>query len=122
MVGLNKVTDTLVKLGIEASEINQVPSMLLGSLNLSPYQVAQMYQTLGNGGRKSPLTALKAVVNSDGELLYENFPRSSLVVSEQAVWLTIYGMKKVVSEGTARFLNSKYNWATLAGKTGTSND
>ncbi|MGF1906625.1 penicillin-binding protein 1B [Aliivibrio salmonicida] len=122
MVGLNKVTDTLVKLGIEASEINQVPSMLLGSLNLSPYQVAQMYQTLGNGGRKSPLTALKAVVNSDGELLYENFPRSSLVVPEQAVWLTIYGMKKVVSEGTARFLNSKYNWATLAGKTGTSND
>ena len=122
MVGLSKVSDTLVKLGVDAQEINQVPSMLLGSISLSPYQVAQMYQTLGNGGRKSPLTALKAVVNTEGELLYENFPRSSRVVSEQASWLTIYGMKKTVSEGTARFLNSKYSWAALAGKTGTSND
>lgn len=122
MVGLSKVSDTLVKLGVDAQEINQVPAMLLGSISLSPYQVAQMYQTLGNGGRKSPLTALKAVVNTDGELLYENFPRSSRVVSEQATWLTIYGMKKTVSEGTARFLNSKYSWAALAGKTGTSND
>ncbi|RYU64250.1 penicillin-binding protein 1B [Aliivibrio finisterrensis] len=122
MVGLNKVTDTLVKLGVNSQEINQVPSMLLGSISLSPYQVAQMYQTLGNGGRKAPLTALKAVVNTDGVLLYENFPRSSRVVPEQATWLTIYGMKKTVSEGTARFLNSKYSWAALAGKTGTSND
>ncbi|WP_122033638.1 penicillin-binding protein 1B [Aliivibrio sp. EL58] len=122
MVGLSKVSDTLVQLGVDAQEINQVPSMLLGSISLSPYQVAQMYQTLGNGGRKSPLTALKAVVNTDGELLYENFPRSSRVVPEQATWLTIYGMKKTVSEGTARFLNSKYSWAALAGKTGTSND
>ncbi|MGF1804973.1 penicillin-binding protein 1B [Aliivibrio sifiae] len=122
MVGLSKVTDTLVKLGVDAREINQVPSMLLGSLNLSPYQVAQMYQTLGNGGKKAKLTALKAVVDNDGILLYENFPRSSSVVPTQAAWLTIYGMKKTVSEGTARFLNSKYSWAGLAGKTGTSND
>lgn len=122
MVGLSKVSDTLVQLGVDAQEINQVPAMLLGSISLSPYQVAQMYQTLGNGGRKSPLTALKAVVNTEGELLYENFPRSSRVVPEQAAWLTIYGIKKTVSEGTARFLNSKYSWAALAGKTGTSND
>lgn len=122
MVGLSKVTDTLVKLGVDAQEINQVPSILLGSINLSPYQVAQMYQTLGNGGKKAKLTALKAVVDTQGTLLYENFPRASAVIPEQAAWLTIYGMKKTVSEGTARFLNSKYSWAALAGKTGTSND
>ncbi|WP_063652420.1 penicillin-binding protein 1B [Aliivibrio fischeri] len=122
MVGLSKVTDTLVKLGVDANEINQVPSMLLGSINLSPYQVAQMYQTIGNGGRKAALTALKAVVDNDGNLLYENFPKSAEVVPEQATWLTVYGMKRTVSEGTARFLNSKYSWAALAGKTGTSND
>ena len=122
MVGLNKVTDTLVKLGVDAQEINQVPSMLLGSINLSPYQVAQMYQTLGNSGKRSKLTALKAVVDNEGTLLYENFPRASAVVPEQAAWLTVYGMKRTVSEGTARFLNAKYSWAELAGKTGTSND
>lgn len=122
MVGLGKVTETLVNLGVESDEINQVPSMLLGSMNLSPYQVAQMYQTIGNGGRKASLTSLKAVVDSDGVLLYEHFPRSASVVPEQAAWLTIYGMKKTVSEGTARFLNAQFSWAKLAGKTGTSND
>lgn len=122
MVGLDHVTDTLVKLGVDANEINQVPSMLLGSINLSPYQVAQMYQTIANRGRKADLTALKAVVDSDGHLLYEHFPKAAPVVPEQAAWLTVYGMKKTVSEGTARFLANKYSWAELAGKTGTSND
>lgn len=121
-VGLNGVIDTLEYLGVDRDEVPPLPSMLLGAFTLTPYQVTQMYQSITSGGRKAPLTALRSVVDLDGNLLYQNWPKSSRVVPEQAAWLTTYGMKKVVSEGTGRFLKSKFGWATLAGKTGTSND
>ncbi len=121
-LGINNVIDTLDDLGVDRDEIPVVPSIVLGSFTLSPYQVTQMYQTIANSGRKAELTALRSVVDLDGNILYENWPKAKQVVPEQAAWLTMYGMKRVVSEGTARYLQSKYSWAGLAGKTGTSND
>ena len=36
--------------------------MLLGAANLSPLEVAQIYNTLANGGFRSPLRAVRAEV------------------------------------------------------------
>ncbi|MDN3615094.1 penicillin-binding protein 1B [Vibrio gallaecicus] len=121
-LGIKEVSNTLEKLGVDKSEIRPVPSMFLGAFSLTPYQVAQMYQTLTNSGRKAPLSALRSVVDFDGNVLYQSIPRVSQSVDQQAAWLTTYAMKKGVSEGTGRFLSSKFSWAALAGKTGTSND
>lgn len=121
-LGIKEVSKTLVKLGVDNSEIRPVPSMFLGSFSLTPYQVAQMYQTLTNSGKKAPLSALRSVVNLDGDVLYQTLPRVSQAVDQQAAWLTTYAMKKGVSQGTGRFLQNQFAWAALAGKTGTSND
>lgn len=121
-LGIKAVTETLVKLGVNPDEIRPVPSMFLGAFTLTPIQVAQMFQTLTNSGRKSPLSALRSVIDLDGNVLYQSVPKSSQAVDEQASWLTTYAMKKVVMEGTGRYLNGKFGWAALAGKTGTSND
>ncbi|MBW3694164.1 penicillin-binding protein 1B [Vibrio sp. T187] len=121
-LGIKNVSDTLERLGVDKSEIRPVPSMFLGSFSLTPFQVAQMYQTLTNSGKKAPLSALRSVVDIEGDVIYQSLPRVSQSVDEQAAWLTTYAMKKGVSEGTGRFLQSKFGWAALAGKTGTSND
>lgn len=121
-LGIDSVSNTIEKLGVDKSEIRPVPSMFLGSFSLTPFQVAQMYQTVTNSGRKAPLSALRSVVDSDGEVLYQSIPRVSQSVEQQAAWLTTYAMKRGVSEGTGRFLQSQFSWAGLAGKTGTSND
>ncbi len=121
-LGIPAVMDTLEKLGIDRSEIRPVPSMFLGSFSLTPYQVAQMYQTITNSGKRAPLTALRTVMDVDGNVIYQSIPKASQQVPQQAAWLTTYIMKKVVSEGTSRYLQGQYGWATLAGKTGTSND
>ncbi len=99
-----------------------MPSMFLGSFTLTPYQVAQMYQTLTNSGRKAELSALRSVIDLDGNVLYESIPRVKQTVDQQAAWLTTYAMKRGVMEGTGRYLNNRFAWAALAGKTGTSND
>ncbi|MGB2078910.1 MAG: penicillin-binding protein 1B [Vibrio sp.] len=121
-VGTGAVVDTLEKLGVPRDEINPVPSMFLGSYGLTPYQAAQMFQTITNSGRRATLTALRNVVDKEGEIIYRSLPKASQQVPEQAAWLTTYIMKKVVTEGTGRSLQAKYGKALLAAKTGTSND
>ncbi len=121
-LGIPSVVDTLERLGVDRSEIRPVPSMFLGSFTLTPFQVAQMYQTLTNSGRQAKLSALRSVVDLDGNALYQSIPKSSQTVDQQAAWLTTYAMKRGVLEGTGRYLNSQFGWAALAGKTGTSND
>ncbi len=121
-LGIDNITETLHKLGVDRSEIRPVPSMLLGSFSLSPYQVAQMYQTLTNSGKKAPMSALRSVIDLEGNVLYQSIPKVSQAVDQQAAWLTTYAMKRGVLEGTGRYLNNQFAWAALAGKTGTSND
>lgn len=121
-LGIPSVVDTLERLGVDRSEIKPVPSMLLGSFTLTPFQVAQMYQTLTNSGRRAPLSALRSVIDLDGNVLFQSLPHVSQAVDQQAAWLTTYAMKRGVLEGTGRHLNQKFGWAALAGKTGTSND
>ncbi|HFQ5430638.1 TPA: penicillin-binding protein 1B [Vibrio vulnificus] len=121
-LGIDQVSDTLARLGVNRNEIRPVPSMFLGAFSLSPLEVAQMYQTLTNSGRKAPLTALRSVVDLEGHVLYQSLPKSSPAVNEQAAWLTTYAMKQGVAQGTGRYLQNQFAWAALAGKTGTSND
>ncbi|MDC5704150.1 penicillin-binding protein 1B [Vibrio europaeus] len=121
-LGIPSVVKTLEKLGVDKNEIRPVPSMFLGSFTLTPFQVAQMYQTLTNSGKQARLSALRSVISLDGNVLYQSLPRVSQTVDQQAAWLTTYAMKRGVLEGTGRYLNSQFGWAALAGKTGTSND
>lgn len=121
-LGIPHVVDTFEKLGIDRKEIRPVPSMFLGSFTLTPIQVAQMYQTLTNSGKKAPLSALRSVLDMEGNVLYESIPSISQQVDQQAAWLTTYAMKRGVLEGTGRYLHGLFPNAALAGKTGTSND
>ncbi|MGF1727403.1 penicillin-binding protein 1B [Photobacterium nomapromontoriensis] len=121
-VGLDAVIDTMVELGVDRNEIPKLPSILLGALTLTPYEVTQMYQSVTSGGKKATLTVLRSVVDQQGNLLYQWVPKASQSVPEQAAWLTTYGMKNVVSQGTARFLQPQFGWAALAGKTGTTDN
>ncbi|MBY6188338.1 penicillin-binding protein 1B [Marinobacter hydrocarbonoclasticus] len=117
-IGLDPVISTLRKAGWP-SKITANPALLLGALDASPLQVAQLYQTLADGGRYRPLYAIGHVLNKEGERLVEQKTSSEQVLSAQASWLTNYAMTQVVERGTARRLKQQYPHTTLAGKTGT---
>ena len=121
-LGLPQVVDTWTKLGVPKDELNPVPAMLLGALNLTPVEVAQAFQTIASGGNRAPLSALRSVIAEDGEVIYQSFPQAQRAVSAQAAYLTLYTMQQVADHGTARALGAKYPKAMLAGKTGTTNN
>ncbi|RAP71227.1 penicillin-binding protein 1B [Candidatus Erwinia dacicola] len=121
-LGLPQVVDIWTKLGVQKDQLNPVPAMLLGALNLTPIEVAQAFQTIASGGSRAPLSAVRSVIAEDGSVLYQSFPQAERAVSAQAAYLTFYTMQQVVDHGTARALGAKYPRASLAGKTGTTNN
>ncbi|EEZ82703.1 penicillin-binding protein 1B [Vibrio alginolyticus 40B] len=114
-LGIPEVSNTLERLGVNKDEIRPVPSMFLGSFSLTPFEVAQMYQTLTNSGKRAKLTALRSVMDMEGNVLYQSLPRSSRAVDEQAAWLTTYAMKQGVAQGTGRLL-TKPVWLGCIGR------
>ena len=76
--------------------------MLLGATNLSPFEVAQMYNTLANGGFRSPLRAVRAVVNEGGKALKAPELEVAEAVSPEAVYTLDRMLVEVMERGTGR--------------------
>ena len=121
-LGLPAVVDTWTKLGAPKDQLNAVPAMLLGALNLTPIEVAQAFQTIASGGNRAPLSALRSVIAEDGTVLYQSYPQAERAVPAQAAYMTLWTMQQVVQRGTGRQLGAKYPGLHLAGKTGTTNN
>lgn len=120
-VGVENVANTLKGLGVE-SKIDEYPSLLLGALELSSFEVAQLYTTLANDGEYKKLTAISALTDSVGKVLYKHKVNAQPRFDKAAMYMTKYAMKRVTKDGTAKRLNLHFPSIQLAGKTGTSND
>ncbi|MEQ8428546.1 MAG: penicillin-binding protein 1B [Gammaproteobacteria bacterium] len=121
-VGLERVIKTLRNLGI-SGDIPRVPALLLGALDLSPYEVTQMYQTIASGGLQVPLKTVRAVFDSEGQPLKKYDLQVREYLKPEDAFLTQYLLTQVVEQGTAARLKRELpSLMPLAGKTGTTND
>lgn len=120
-VGVDKVANTLRGLGAQG-RINEYPSLLLGALEMSSFEVAQLYTTIAADGEYRKLTAISALTDSIGKVLYKHEVKSEPRFAKDAMYMTKYAMKRVTKDGTAKRLNLHFPSIQLAGKTGTSND
>ncbi|WMY97634.1 MAG: bifunctional glycosyl transferase/transpeptidase [Arsenophonus sp.] len=121
-IGLNKISHILTCLGIPEQTIKKNPAILLGSLNLTLIETAQMFQTISSGGNFSKLSSLRSILNINNEEIYHSYPSSFRTINAQSAYLTLYGMQEVVRKGTSRLLMKHFSQYNLAGKTGTTND
>lgn len=118
-VGLPRVAQTLKRMGV-AREPAPLPSLLLGAIELSPLEVAQMYATLANRGFRAPLRAIHSVqTRADAPLTRYALAIEQTVATEPAALLD-FALQEVVRSGTARALGGEFPAAWhIAGKTGT---
>ncbi len=121
-VGLGRIAKTIRATGV-TRPINLYPSLLLGALSLTPFEVTQMYQTLAAEGFSMPLRSINAVLNNEGELLQRYPYVLKQALNPAASYLTNTILQEVMRSGTGRstayVIPSDMN---IAGKTGTSND
>lgn len=121
-VGLEEVIDVMHRLGVN-EKIPAYHSILLGTTELTPLEVTQMYQTIASSGFKTPLRAIRHVLTADGQPLTRYPLQVEQTIDVNAIQLLQYAMQAVVREGTAAKAYSELP-ATLniAGKTGTTDD
>ena len=118
-LGIAKVRRTLTQLGV-SGEVPPYPSTFLGAIEMSPLEVAQMYQTLSSGGFYSALRAIRDVLTKDGQPLQRYGLTVKQVLPAAPAYLINYALAQVVGSGTASSLGAKLPHAMpLAGKTGT---
>ena len=122
-LGLNKITHTLRRLGVKRKFNRLYPSMLLGSITLTPLEVTQMYQTIASGGFRVPLRSIRNVLDRNGKPLQ----RYSLSIEERfdakPIFLLNYALQQVMKEGTGRYVSRTLpKELVFAGKTGTTNN
>ncbi len=103
-------------------KIKAYPSLVLGSVSLSPFQVAQMYQPITMQGVYQPLSMIRAIVSQDNELLYQRQYQAKRIFSEQAVKDLTDSLHSVTTKGTARSLRWRNPKQYFSGKTGTTNN
>jgi penicillin-binding protein 1B len=120
-LGVPRVAATLGSLGVQRV-VDTVPAMLLGSVSLTPLEVAQVYQTLSAGGFRTPLRAIREVLDASGKPLNRYPLAVEPAADASAVFLTTWAMQQVVQQGTAASLKKRLpEGLTVAGKTGTTN-
>ncbi|MBC7659371.1 MAG: penicillin-binding protein 1B [Chitinophagaceae bacterium] len=99
------------------------PSIILGAVDMSPFNVAGMYYTIFSGGYRTDLRAVRGVQDSEGKAVRSYPSKIHKEFDADVMHLMHYAMRSVVFEGTAR---SAYNYMPMdihaAGKTGTTND
>ncbi|MCG6976571.1 MAG: penicillin-binding protein 1B [Acidiferrobacterales bacterium] len=121
-LGVDEVIETAHLLGVER-EMPPFASTLLGTVNLTPLEVAQMYHTLATGGFHMRLGAIREVLTADGKPLQRYPLKVEQTIGAAPAYLITAALQDVVREGTARRL-SQYlpPGINAAGKTGTTDE
>ncbi|MFC7305178.1 transglycosylase domain-containing protein [Streptomyces monticola] len=120
-VGMDKVAQTASDLGMQ--KITTDPAMTLGSMGSSPMDMAGVYSTLDNHGKKVTPSILKTAEHKDREEIEPESIGDQVIKRETADSVTSV-LQGVVNDGTGSVVNDgkyagKYE---AAGKTGTSDN
>lgn len=118
-VGVARIKGFLESFGLE--NVNPSPSLLLGAIDLSPFQVAQLYEFIASDGHALPLVAVRGVVDAKGQTIKRYEVKGGEGEYQAPTRLIKWAMQQVVNGGTASAIgNSALGVLHAAGKTGTS--
>ncbi|MFG3004749.1 transglycosylase domain-containing protein [Streptomyces calvus] len=123
-VGMDQVMETAGKLGMDVEDLPAVPAQTLGSMGASPLEMAGVYATLDNHGKKTTPTIVKSAEHRSRTITMPEAIGEQVISREAADTVTSV-LTGVVDDGTARravLENPLRDGQQVAGKTGTSDD
>lgn len=125
-VGWDKVVEFAHKCGIE-SKLQSVPSVSLGSNDVSVFEMVRAYGTFLNKGKKVDPILVEKITDLDDNIIEEFTAKEEQAISEELAWLMLYMFRGGMEEpgGTSQALWEWDLWKKnnqIGGKTGTSSD
>ncbi|MFH4966032.1 transglycosylase domain-containing protein [Gaetbulibacter sp. M235] len=125
--GIENVIAQARAMGI-TSDMDKVPSIALGSSNLSLIELAKAYTSFVNGSKPSTPVFITKIENKEGHVIasYNDLnpnKTTEKAFSDDTRQVMLEFLKATVNNGTAQRLRSNYNLNNdIAGKTGTTQD
>ncbi|MER7402165.1 transglycosylase domain-containing protein [Streptomyces sp. NPDC000070] len=123
-VGMTNVVDVAGKLGMDTKNMEAVPAQTLGSMGASPMEMAGVYATLANHGKKVTPALVKSAEHLNRTVAMPD-PVGDQAISREAADSVTSVLTGVVDDGTAQASvrnNPKRDGQQVAGKTGTSDN
>lgn len=121
-VGLPHIVEAINASGIK-SPIPVVPSISLGSAEVTPYELAEAYTVFANLGKGCSLRPVLDVYDENKNNVFETKPQLEERLPLIPTFQTVQLLKGVFARGTAKYAQaSGVQWQHFAGKTGTTND
>lgn len=120
-VGVDKVVAMARKMGVE-SRIPEVPSIALGTAEISLYEMVKAYTTFPNYGTPANFQSIVSITDSNGKVLYEYIrpDANDIAYDENTAHYMVDMLREVMRSGTGRSLVANYKLSSeLGGKTGT---
>ena len=98
-VGPRPVIDLAKKMGIR-SRLPMVPSIALGTPDISLFEMVGAYSTFANKGIYIKPIIITRIEDKNGTILFEVIPETTDVLSEESAYVTIDLLKGVTEEGS----------------------
>ena len=123
-VGIPRIIDAARKNGI-TSQLPNVPSMALGSLEVTPVELVTAYAPFANGGFRVTAVLVKSISTSDDIPIWtsEETPPGKLerAMDPRDAYQVTSMLQSVVDYGTGKVVRDRGVKGLVAGKTGTTN-
>ncbi len=102
-VGPRPVINLVRKMGVK-SRLPIVPSIALGTPDISLFEMVGAYSTFVNKGIYIKPIMVSRIEDKNGTILFEVLPETTDVLSEQSAYVTLNLLKGVTEEGSGRRL------------------
>jgi penicillin-binding protein 1A len=117
-IGPDKVIPTAQALGIK-STLDPLPSITLGTQNVSVMEMADAYLSFANEGMQTEPQVFSKITDASGAVLYDGKPRRNRALTRSQADVMNFTLKQVVDHGTGTGAQIS---TPVAGKTGTTED
>ncbi|MEZ4794639.1 MAG: transglycosylase domain-containing protein [Flavobacteriaceae bacterium] len=109
-VGPRPVIDLVEKMGVDASDIPEAPSIALGTADVSLFEMVGAYSTFANEGVYVKPVLVQRIEDKNGTILYQYVPETRDVISKESAYVTISLMQGVTESGSGQRL--RHSWAS----------
>jgi 1A family penicillin-binding protein len=120
-VGAWNVTELARRLGI-TSPLPAVPSLAIGTGEVTLLELTGAYMPFANGGFASEPHFIRRVEDQDGRVIWDGTEASHRVITESTAFLMTTMLSDVINRGTGTAIRRAGVQGAVAGKTGTTDD
>ncbi len=99
-VGPGPVIELVGKMGVDTERMPEVPSIALGTPDVSVFEMVGAYSTFANEGVYVKPIMIQRIEDKNGTVLFQNVPETRDVISNETAYVTVSLMEGVTQAGS----------------------